>query len=200
MVWIAVRSSRRATGLTARLVASYEDPTIRNYVVDLRRYPGLKRSLQSGQTVFVADVQSDPAMKHVHDLMEKRGAKTITVVPIAWRTVVIGAIFLRTFRDGTAFTDADLRFVRLSAPSQPECCATPMVINSSWSDRLKAASGLGVPTSSTWRWWNSSSGFSIPLRGMVTRGMKTCYPKRPEKNSIDWQTSSGLIREEGKGR
>jgi two-component system cell cycle response regulator len=100
-------------GLTARLVASYEDPAIRNYVVDLRRYPELKRALQSGQTVFIADAQSDPAMKHVHDIMEQRGAKTITVVPIAWRSVVIGAIFLRTFRDGSTFTDADLSFCQV---------------------------------------------------------------------------------------
>jgi GAF domain-containing protein len=73
----------------------------------------LKRALQSGQTVFIADAQSDPAMKHVHELMEQRGAKTITVVPIAWRSVVIGAIFLRTFRDGPTFTDADLRFCQV---------------------------------------------------------------------------------------
>src|SRR2546425_6322109 len=29
-------------GKSVRLVASYEDPTIRNYVVDLERYPELK--------------------------------------------------------------------------------------------------------------------------------------------------------------
>ena len=35
-------------GQTVRLVASYEDPSIRNYVVDLDRYPELKRALQTG--------------------------------------------------------------------------------------------------------------------------------------------------------
>src|SRR5437762_1780594 len=34
-------------GRSVRLVASYEDPTIRNYVVDLERYPELKRALLS---------------------------------------------------------------------------------------------------------------------------------------------------------
>jgi len=34
-----------ASGRPVRaLVASYEDPTIRNYVVDLERYPELKRA------------------------------------------------------------------------------------------------------------------------------------------------------------
>src|SRR5437660_8609911 len=36
-------------GRSVRLVASYEDPTIRNYVVDLERYPELKRAMQSGE-------------------------------------------------------------------------------------------------------------------------------------------------------
>ena len=38
-----------------RLVASYEDPTIRNLIVDLNRYPELKRAFESGETVFIPD-------------------------------------------------------------------------------------------------------------------------------------------------
>ena len=33
-------------GQTVRLVASFEDPSIRNYVVDLDRYPELRRALK----------------------------------------------------------------------------------------------------------------------------------------------------------
>ena len=36
-------------GKSVRLVASYEDPTIRNYVVDLERYHDLKRAIQDYQ-------------------------------------------------------------------------------------------------------------------------------------------------------
>jgi len=41
--------------------------------------------------------------------------KSITVVPITWRGVAIGAIFLRTFRDGPTFSDQDVRFVQVVA-------------------------------------------------------------------------------------
>jgi len=102
-------------GTTARLVASYEDPSIRNYIVDLERYPELKRALQSGQTVFIADGTTDPDLKHIRTVLERRGAKTITVIPLAWRGVVIGAMFLRTFREGQAFSDADIRFLQTIA-------------------------------------------------------------------------------------
>src|SRR6187401_467082 len=83
-------------GQTVRLVASYEDPSIRNYVVDVDRYPELKRALQTGETVFIADAADDPALKHVRGQLLSRRVKTITVVPITWRAVAIGAIFLRT--------------------------------------------------------------------------------------------------------
>ena len=59
-------------GQTVRLVASYEDPSIRNYVVDVDRYPELKRALQTGETVFIADAADDPALKHVRGQLLSR--------------------------------------------------------------------------------------------------------------------------------
>ena len=100
-------------GKSARLVASYEDPAIRNHLVDLERYPELKRTLRSGEIVFIPDAASDPSLKHIKGALTKRGAKAITVIPIIWRGAIIGAMFLRTFRDGRAFSDRDLKFCKV---------------------------------------------------------------------------------------
>lgn len=102
-------------GRTVRLVASYEDPSIRNYVVDLERYPEVRKALQLGQTVFIPDAASDPSLTHIKGALASRKVKSITVVPITWRGVAIGAIFLRTFRDGPTFSDADVRFCQVVA-------------------------------------------------------------------------------------
>src|SRR5213080_1802368 len=75
-------------GKTVRLVASYEDPTIRNYVVDLERYPELKRAMQNGETVFIPDAATDPSLRHVKGEMINRRVKSITVVPITWRLII----------------------------------------------------------------------------------------------------------------
>jgi len=104
-----------ADGLTARLVASFEDPSIRNYVVDLDRYPELRRALKDGETVYIPDVETDPGMAHLKGAFENRRVRTITVVPITWRSASIGAILLRTFRDGPAFSEADVRFCQVVA-------------------------------------------------------------------------------------
>ena len=102
-------------GQTVRLVASYEDPSIRNYVVDVDRYPELKQALESGQTVFIPDAAADPSLKHVRGALANRRVKSITVVPITWRGAAIGAILLRTFRDSSGFSDADVEFCQVVA-------------------------------------------------------------------------------------
>lgn len=98
-----------------RLVASYEDPSIRNLVVDLDRYPELKKAFESGETVFVPDAMSDPMFSAVRDSLGMRNVRSIIVVPIRWRLDVIGAIFLRTEREATPFSDADVRFCQVIA-------------------------------------------------------------------------------------
>ncbi len=98
-----------------RLVASYEDPTIRNLVVDLNRYPELKRAFDSGETVFSPDAATDPTLKSIKNTLETRNVRSIVVVPIQWQSTVIGAIFLRTDRDAEPFSDADVRFCQVVA-------------------------------------------------------------------------------------
>lgn len=93
-----------------RLVASYEDPSIRNLVVDLSRYPELKRVFASGETVFIPEVLTEPTLQPVKAQLEQRRVRSILVVPLEWQGTIIGAIFVRTTRDAPQFTDADVRF------------------------------------------------------------------------------------------
>jgi len=98
-----------------RLVASYEDPTIRNLVVDLNRYPELKRAFESGETVFIPDAANDPQLASIKAELDLRNVRSIVVVPIRWEGSVIGAIFLRTERDAEPFSDVDVRFCQTVA-------------------------------------------------------------------------------------
>jgi two-component system, sensor histidine kinase ChiS len=98
-----------------RLVASYEDPGIRNLVVDLNRYPELKRAFESKETVFIPDAANDPMLRSIKSQLDMRNVRSIIVVPIQWQGSVIGAIFLRTERDAEPFSDADVRFCQVVA-------------------------------------------------------------------------------------
>jgi len=98
-----------------RLVASYEDPTIRNLVVDLKRYPELQRAFESGETVFIPDAATDPMLRAIKPTLDTRNVRSIIVVPIQWQSSVIGAIFLRTEREAQPFSDADVHFCQVVA-------------------------------------------------------------------------------------
>src|SRR5262245_23046384 len=98
-----------------RLVSSYEDPTIRNLVGDLDRYPELKRAFESKETVFIPDATSDPMLRSIKSMLDTRNVRSIVVVPIQWQGAVIGAIFLRTERDAEPFSDADVQFCQVVA-------------------------------------------------------------------------------------
>ena len=98
-----------------RLVASYEDPTIRNLIVDLNRYPELKRAFESGETVFIPDAANDPELRSIKATLDTRNVRSIVVVPIQWEGTMIGAIFLRTEREAEPFSDSDVRFCQTVA-------------------------------------------------------------------------------------
>jgi two-component system, sensor histidine kinase ChiS len=98
-----------------RLVASYEDPTIRNLVVDLDRYPELRRAFESKETVFIPDAPNDPTLRGIKATLDSRNVRSIIVVPISWQGNMIGAIFLRTEREAEPFSDADVRFTQTVA-------------------------------------------------------------------------------------
>ncbi len=102
-------------GRTARLVASYEDPSIRNVVVDLQRYPEIRRALDTGETVFIADAPSEPELARSKGALARRKAKSITVVPIKHKGAAIGAIFLRTYQGGAQFSEAEVHFTQIIA-------------------------------------------------------------------------------------
>lgn len=98
-----------------RLMATYEDPTIRNLIVDLDRYPELKQAFESGKTVFIPDAPSDPRFSSVRAQLTSRNVGSIIVAPIRWQGNTIGAIFLRTERAASPFSDADVRFCQVIA-------------------------------------------------------------------------------------
>jgi GAF domain-containing protein len=98
-----------------RLVATYEDPTLRNLVVDLERYPELKRAFDSGQTVLIPDAAQEPMFEAKWPTLDSLGGQSIVVVPVRWRTNIIGAVFLRTERGSTPFSESDIKFCEMIA-------------------------------------------------------------------------------------
>ncbi len=93
---------------TAFVVASFEDPMFRGVKISLKKYPEILEALTLKKHVFVRDVSTDPIMKKVRDIISPLHIRSILVVPIFYRSEVIGTIFLRTSRAQKTFTKSEI--------------------------------------------------------------------------------------------
>lgn len=106
-----------STGDHAHVVATYEDPMIRDIKLDLRKYPEIQAALKTRKPIIIKDAQRDPLMQEVYSLISPLKIKSIIVIPIIYRDEAIGALFLRTSRKEKTFTSAEINFLQTVANS-----------------------------------------------------------------------------------
>ncbi len=95
---------------TADVVATSENPKIKNIKLDLDKYPEIKEAILTKHAIVVNDIKTDPIMMDVRDIISPLGIKSIIVLPIFYRDTAIGTLFLRTSRSRRSFTLDEIRF------------------------------------------------------------------------------------------
>src|SRR4030095_6762791 len=84
----------------ALVVAAYENPMLRNLRIDLKRYPEVRRALDTRQVVLVHDVLTDPLYHEVRAEWEAEGRSVPTrsaiALPFTLRDKPAGEFFLGT--------------------------------------------------------------------------------------------------------
>lgn len=98
----------------ATVVASYENPMLRDLRIDLRRYPEIRRALDTRQTVLVTDVATDPLYAVARSEWESEGFKVPTrsaiAIPFVMKDQRAGVFFLRTTMEDTPLNHSDVAF------------------------------------------------------------------------------------------
>ncbi|MBK7715294.1 MAG: diguanylate cyclase [Gemmatimonadetes bacterium] len=99
---------------SAVVVASYENPMLRDLPIELRRYPEIRRALDARQTVLVTDVATDPLYAEARESWESGGVAVPTrsaiAIPFVMRDQRAGVFFLRTTAEDTPLNQSDLTF------------------------------------------------------------------------------------------
>jgi two-component system cell cycle response regulator len=99
---------------TATLVAAFEEPELRGMTVQLRRYPELRRALDTGENVLVQDVTRDDLYSAAREEWEAEGRRVPTTsaaaIPFALQGKRSGVFFLRTAGDDTPLDRPDVQF------------------------------------------------------------------------------------------
>jgi two-component system, cell cycle response regulator len=98
---MVLASPGSAVGL---VVASHDNPMVRNLEIDLGKYPEVRRALETGQPVLVRDVHTDPLYAEVRRVWAAEAitvpTRSVIAIPFGLRKAQRGVFFLRT-------TDAD---------------------------------------------------------------------------------------------
>lgn len=68
----------------------------REISLDINKYPEIRRSIATKQTVIVNDVKNDPLMAPVQKYLDSVECNSIIVIPLIKKESVIGTFFLRT--------------------------------------------------------------------------------------------------------
>ncbi|MBI4691642.1 MAG: sensor domain-containing diguanylate cyclase [Nitrospirae bacterium] len=117
----------------AYVISTFEDPKIENIRLDLKKYPEIRKALESKSTVVIEDALKDPLMKGVRPIIAPLGIRSIVVAPVIFRNEVIGTLFLRTSRTGHTFTEREIRLCNAIANA-----ATNALYNAFLYEKLEA--------------------------------------------------------------
>jgi two-component system, cell cycle response regulator len=99
---------------TGTVVAAFEDPTLHNLTVDLRRYPEIQRALTTGDPVLIRDATSDPLYTGIRQewMADDKPVQTRSAIALRFslRQEPAGVFFLRTTSDDAPLSEQDVAF------------------------------------------------------------------------------------------
>jgi two-component system, cell cycle response regulator len=98
------------------VVAAFEDPTLHNLPVELKRYPEIRHALRTGEVVLVRDVRNDPLYSGVRAEWQAEGRPVETSSAVALRFSLreqpAGVFFLRTVSSDPPLNEHDVEFAQ----------------------------------------------------------------------------------------
>ena len=96
------------------VVASNDRPEVDMLEIQLDNYPELRQAIETREPVVIDDVQRDPLLRPVRDVLLEKGYRSMVVLPLLFGREVLGTLFLRASRE-RAFSAQELRFCRVAA-------------------------------------------------------------------------------------
>jgi len=97
------------------VLASSDDPKISGLVLDMDKYPEVRRAIETHETVVINDISREPLMQPIKDTLEKLGFHSIMVLPILYKDALLGMLFLRAARAERRFTAHEIMACKVVA-------------------------------------------------------------------------------------
>lgn len=100
----------------AYVLASHDDPAIRDFRLDLAKYPEIQEAVLTKKVLAIEDMTNHPLFGKVKDRIKDFAGMSVLIAPIVFNDDVLGTIFLRTNRKG-GFSKRELDFLKIVANS-----------------------------------------------------------------------------------
>jgi signal transduction histidine kinase/ActR/RegA family two-component response regulator len=108
------------------VVASKGHPDVDMLEVDIADYPEVQRALDTREPVVIDNVETDPLVAGVREILIEKGYRSLLVVPLLFGREVIGALFFRA-RTERPFTDDELTFCKVVAGASANALKNAML-------------------------------------------------------------------------
>lgn len=96
------------------VLAASDNPEADMLEIDLANYPEIRKALMTREPVVIEDVENDPLVAPVREMLIERGYRSLMVLPLVFGKEVLGTLFLRATR-GRPFTASEIRFCKVAA-------------------------------------------------------------------------------------
>jgi len=110
-----VRFDERAQ--SAVVLAASDAPDLRDFPIDIARYPEIGQAMLSCGTVVIDDLASDPMTQSARRWLQDLAGTSVAVTPLDRGSDALGALLLRARRSGRAFAAGEIDMFELIASS-----------------------------------------------------------------------------------
>jgi diguanylate cyclase (GGDEF)-like protein len=95
------------------VLASHEDESIEDLVIDLNRYPEIGHAMKTRQKVVINDVLHDRLTQPFADALKRAGLSSLMVIPVVLYEQNIGTLLLRAARGYPPFSLREMSFCEI---------------------------------------------------------------------------------------
>ena len=133
----SVISVNSETDKTMEVIASFESKKIPALALDMKKYPEIRKAIKTKKTVTITDASKDPIMRTVRKTIAPLEIKSIMVIPVLFRSEIIGTLFLRTSRKSYSFTEREKKICNRIANSAAKALNNAYIFQDMSSQRAK---------------------------------------------------------------
>jgi two-component system cell cycle response regulator len=97
------------------VLASHEDESIHDLVIDLQKYPEVRKAMETRSKIVINDTRRDPIMRGCSSRVASSGIASLIIIPVILFDQNIGSLLLRAARVQGSFTLRETSFCEIVA-------------------------------------------------------------------------------------